>query len=395
MDRMACINLPVFMVQLLLRRHPHWKNQPVAVVDVDKPQGTILQVNERAGSSRILPGMRYAAGLALDGNLRAAVVSEAEIKEAIAFLTNRLRSFSPRVEPAANEPGVFWLDARGLERLYGSLNTWTKRIQTDMHRNGFQVNVVVGFHRFGCYALAKAKQGIFIIESPRSEQIAAKLVPIDCLALEPNTSDLLEKLGIDTVGRFVNLPPEGILKRFGPKAHHLYQLASGAIRPRLQPENPEPAAVKRLVLEHPEVDIGRIMAVIQRLLHFLLQMLADRGQYLTEVQIWFQFDRIGKHMERIRPAAPTLAARQLLDLIRHWWEKVSPPHRNSCVCSMFGRSATWPPPTEPWRGCGPNSVIRPWYVPGFAKGTCQRVASPGRHLIRFPVPNPATGAPAT
>ncbi len=35
MDRMACINLPVFKVQLLLRRYPDWRNQPVAVVDVN------------------------------------------------------------------------------------------------------------------------------------------------------------------------------------------------------------------------------------------------------------------------------------------------------------------------------------------------------------------------
>ena len=316
MDRMACINLPVFAVQLLLRRHPDWKDQPVAVVDVDKPQGTILQVNERADSSRILPGMRYAAGLALDGNLRAAVVSEAEIAEAIAFLTNRLRSFSPRVEPAAGEPGVFWVDAGGLQRLYGSLSTWTKSIKGDMQQNGFLATVVVGFSRFGCYALAKAEQGICILKSRRIEQTAAKQVPIHCLDLESQMRDLLEKLGINTVGQFVNLPAEGILKRFGPKANFLHKLAAGDIRLSLQPEKPQPAAVKRLVLEHPEVDIGRIMAVIQQLLQPLLDMLAKRGHCLTEVQIWFQFDRIGKHMERVRPAAPTLDARQVLELIR-------------------------------------------------------------------------------
>ena len=76
MDRTACINLPEFPVQLLLRRHPDWKNYPVAVVDADKPQGEILQVNECARSFRILPGMRYAAGLSLSGILRAAVVPD-------------------------------------------------------------------------------------------------------------------------------------------------------------------------------------------------------------------------------------------------------------------------------------------------------------------------------
>ena len=58
MDRMACIDLPAFPLQLLLHRRPEWREQPVAVVDSDRPQGKILWVNERARASRILPGMR-------------------------------------------------------------------------------------------------------------------------------------------------------------------------------------------------------------------------------------------------------------------------------------------------------------------------------------------------
>lgn len=316
MDRTACINLPAFRVQLLLRRHPDWKNQPVAVVDSDKPQGTILQVNEHARSFRILPGMRYAAGLALDGSLRAAVVLEKEVKKAIIFITDRLRSFSPRVEPAADEPGIFWLDASGLERLYGSLSIWTKSIQRVMNRSGFHVSIVVGFNRFGSYTIAKAKHGVWVIRNPYDEQIASRKVSIDCLGLEPKTRDLLEKLGVKTVGQFINLPPNGVTRRLGLQAYRLHQLAFGELRLPLQPEYPKPPAMQRRVLDYPEIDIGRIIAVIQQLLHPLLQKLSGRGHALTEVQIWFRFERIGEHVERIRPAAPTLNARQLLELIR-------------------------------------------------------------------------------
>ena len=109
MDRMACIDLPAFPLQLLLRRHPRWRIHPVAVVDSDKPQGKILWVNERARSFRILPGMRYAAGLSLAGGLRAAEVPPKEIESAIAALGRQLRRFTPHVEPAADDPGIFWL----------------------------------------------------------------------------------------------------------------------------------------------------------------------------------------------------------------------------------------------------------------------------------------------
>ena len=83
MDRMACVNLPALPLQILLRIHPDWRGQPAAVVDRDKPQGVIQWVNERARASRILPGMRYAAGLALAHELRAGVVTDAVIAEGV------------------------------------------------------------------------------------------------------------------------------------------------------------------------------------------------------------------------------------------------------------------------------------------------------------------------
>ncbi|UCF93444.1 MAG: DNA polymerase Y family protein [Desulfobacterales bacterium] len=316
MDRMACVNLPVFPVQLLLRRHPDWGKQPVAVVAADTPQGMILAVNEAARSLRILPGMRYAAGLSLAGSLRAAAVPPQEIAKMVASLGRRLRSFSPRIEPAVDEPGVFWLDASGLERLYGSLSRWAGHIRSDLRQAGFSVTVVVGFSRFGTYALAKAKRGIIVLRSVEEEQVAAQQVPLDRLVREPETRQLLEKLGIQTVGQFIDLPSEGIAQRLGPTALQLHQLAAGRLRWPLQAERPPSPAMQQLVLDYPEINLGRLMAAIEQLLHPLLQMLAQRGRVLTEVQVRLRFDRGGDHMERIRPAAPTREARQLLDLIR-------------------------------------------------------------------------------
>ena len=90
MDRMACIDLPFFPIQVLLRRYPDWHNLPVAVVDYDKPQGTILWLNEHAKALRVRPGMRYAAGLSLARDLRAAAVPSPEIDKAVAMVEDWL-----------------------------------------------------------------------------------------------------------------------------------------------------------------------------------------------------------------------------------------------------------------------------------------------------------------
>ena len=65
MDQTACIDLPAFPLQLLLRKHPDWRLHPAAVVEADTPQGTILWINEKARVAGIRTGMRYAAEEAL------------------------------------------------------------------------------------------------------------------------------------------------------------------------------------------------------------------------------------------------------------------------------------------------------------------------------------------
>ena len=137
MDRMACVNLPAMPLQVLMRSHPEWERLPAAVVDRDKPSGLIKWVNERARANRILPGMRYAAGLGLAHELRAGVVTDDEIATQVEKLTRRLARFSPDVEPSGKEPGVFWIDVSGLQRLYPSLEQWSQLVKSDLYSGGF------------------------------------------------------------------------------------------------------------------------------------------------------------------------------------------------------------------------------------------------------------------
>jgi protein ImuB len=315
-DRTACVELPEFPLQLLLKRHPDWREHPVAVVDADRPQGTLLWVNERARAARILPGMRYAAALSLAGGLRAAVVPQDETHAAIESLGSRLNYFTPGVEPAAGQPGVFWLDASGLERLHESLLRWGDLIHADLRRSGFRSSVVVGFGRFTTYALARVKRGVVVFDRPGDEVSAARGVPLSRLGLAPATRDALHRLGVRTLGDFLDLPAEGIEKRFGAEALRLHRLAAGALQVPLQPRRPVPPAVCRLALDHPETSVARLLLVIEKLLAPLLAAIGERAQAVGEVQVGFRFDRLGDHIETVRPAAPTRDAKQLLELIR-------------------------------------------------------------------------------
>jgi protein ImuB len=313
---MACVDLPGFPLQLLLRRHPDWRDRAVVVVDTDRPQGRVQWVNERARALRVLPGMRYAAALSLAADLRAGVVPGSEIANAVALLSERLRRFTPRVEPSKEEPGVFWLDARGLERLYASLPEWAQKIRADLGREHLDATVVVGFHRFGTYALARAKRGVLVLAGADDERAAAREVPLDRLELPPTARDTLTTLGISTVGQFAGLPSEGIDTRFGPEVHRLHRLAAGELLVPLQPERSDPPPMRRLALDYAERDAGRLIEAIERLLRPLLDEVAAKGRALSELKIGFRFERLGDHLESLRPASPTLDDRLLVELIR-------------------------------------------------------------------------------
>jgi protein ImuB len=315
-DRLACVDLPAFALQLLLKRHPEWRAYPAAVVAEDKPQGLILQINERARRCGVLPGLRYAAAFSLARGLRAGEVRPDEIHQRIVALTQRLMRFTPEVEPSAPEPGVFWLNGKGLQRLFASPQKWGDAIYQDIKAQGLQANLVVGFSRFGTYAVAKEKPGITIFEDSAEERSAAGKVPLDRLNIEAKFRDTLFKLGIKTVGGLLSLPSAGLRERFGAQAHRLYRMAAGDLWMPLDPCVPEETVAQRYLLDDPESDATRLLFLIKQLLHPMLATLAARTQALSALWLGFMIDKGEWLKEQIRPAVPTLDAAQILDLVR-------------------------------------------------------------------------------
>lgn len=316
MDRLACANLPAFPLQLLLRRCPEWTTSPLVVVAEDKPQAPILWANEKARQAGIELGLRYAAASSLAPGLRAGVVPPAEIEKEAAVMANRFRRFTPDVESSSVEPGLFWLSGIGLNLLYPSLKKWARTVHADIAASGFRSSVVVGFTRFGAYAVAKAKRGTTLFDNPSEERAAAQEVSLDHLDLDPDLRGALSKLGIRTVGAFLSLPAGGLRERFGLNAYRLHRTASGDLWEPLKPCPAEEPIQQRLLLDDPEIDAGRLLFLIKRLLHPLLAALAARSEALAELTLRLLMDKTGRRQEPIRPAAPTLDSAQLLDLIR-------------------------------------------------------------------------------
>lgn len=316
MDRLACIHLPAFPLQVLRLREPDAAGLPMVVVDRDHPGGNVLFVNQRAWASRIRPGMRFASALSLCGDLRAGVVSPTESDEALERVIDVMRAFTPGVEPSPRHPGVLWLDASGLHRIYESPAAWLHELLAAVDALGFVAHGVLGFSRFRTWALSLGRAVPRIFEHVADERRATAQVAIERLALPPRVIDTLEQLGVRTIGDLVALPSDGLRERIGAEALALWRDANGdEVVPIRGVREPEIACVD-IDLDHRESDSARLLVLLASHLHPLIAQVANRSQQVSAVRFVLRLDDRRVLDESVRPAAPTCDAAILLDLVR-------------------------------------------------------------------------------
>ena len=315
MDRMACVSIPALPLQLLLIHHPDWRPHPVVVVDEDKPQGLIQWANRHALRCRIQPGMRYASGLSLSHELRAGCVSEKDLHAAKRELMRHLFCFSPNIEPSPSEPGCFWLDLSGLLHLYPSPAAWANAVHADILRHGFHAIIVVGFSRFGTYAAAKSSRRHRVFLDPADEQAYLRRIPIDTIGLAPRQQSQLIKLGVRTLGAFMNLPPESIRHRLDAEAARIHHLACGAHELPLTPDPMREPPTRTLFFDFPETHLARQGPQFTQLLHAICRELSQQGELLASLHLLLVLEDHPRKEERITPATPTLDVQQLASLL--------------------------------------------------------------------------------
>jgi protein ImuB len=345
MARWACVDVPALPLQSLVLAHPTWATEPVVVVAEDRPTAHVLWVNEAAFAAGVRVGHRYAAALSIVPMLHASVVPQLEVARASQRIAECLYRFTPNVEVFRQEPGVYWLDAEGLGELYDSASAWARAIREALEQQGFVAHVVVGFSRFGTYAIAKLAVGTHVFKAPELERIAAEGVPLARVQLEVSALEGLERLGIYKVGDFLRLPAGGLLERFGVEVHALHRLAAammtGDTWDVVKAERFEQPLTRTVLLDEPDNHSTRLLFLIKRLLEPLLVELASRQQALTVLAFRLVMERSGaastdsalRTLEQtIAPAAPTLDREQLLGLVRLRIEGLRLPSGVEEVC---------------------------------------------------------------
>src|SRR3981081_1393346 len=114
----ACIFIPDFSVQAIIRLEPELRARTVAVLTGPAALEKVVALNERARQSGVEVGATKSQLEAWE-NLVLRARSESQETSAHAALLDCAQSFSPEVEDSA--PGIVLLNLAGLGPLFGSL----------------------------------------------------------------------------------------------------------------------------------------------------------------------------------------------------------------------------------------------------------------------------------
>jgi len=313
-DRTACVNIPGLPLQLLVRREPTYRQRPVAVVERDHPQAEVCFVNRMAWDGGVRSGARYGAALSLVPGLCGGVVERSELEQAKQTIIAALRDLSPHIEADAR-PGIFRLDGRGLDRIFGNATGWMEAIVARVNACELQASVVVGFTRFGAHAATTLGMGGRVFETPAQERAAVAGVPLERLGLAPTLLTALTSLGVTTVASLVALPADQLTHRYGPEAAALHRMASRTLRDEAGPLVPTQGAPtpvhygSTVHWEHSERSRERLLHAVRATLASWFTRLASEGRSATLLRLVLERDGAPPLSVVVRAARPSTEPR--------------------------------------------------------------------------------------
>ncbi len=287
----ACIFVPDFPVEALLRAEPELRSRSLAVLEGKAPLQKVFAVNENARRTGVSQGMTKLQIEACSGLiLRARSLPQEDV--AHAALLDCAQSFSPRVEAAGCDTIV--LDLAGLQPLFGPLPKIARALARRASDLGLEGSVAVAGNSDAATLAARGFSGVTVIpEGKEAEHLGS--LPVEVL-FENSTQEsthLLEtfsRWGIRKLRDLAALPDIALSERLGQAGVHLQALARGATSRTLVPVELPLIFEEVVELEYPLVLLEPLAFLLGRLLEQLCARLEARALATQELRLRLELE---------------------------------------------------------------------------------------------------------
>jgi protein ImuB len=309
MTAFACIFVPDFPAEALLRAEPDLRAQALAVLEGKAPLQTVFALNEKARRAGVSMGMtKLQVETCSDLVLRPrSLLQEAA---AHAALLDCAQSFSPRVEDVGCDTVL--LDLAGMGPLFGPLPKIARDVARRASALGLEANVAVASNPDTAVLAALGFSGVIVIpEGKEAEQLGN--LPLEVLFTgghDLQTLEVLERWGIRNFHALAALPEIALSERLGQEGIRLQQLARGRNSRSLVPVEPPLVFEEAIELEYPLVLLEPLAFLLARLLDQLCARLGARALATQELNLDLTLECAPDHVGTGAPARPGRAQAQ-------------------------------------------------------------------------------------
>ena len=321
MTAFACIFVPDFPVQALLRVEPDLRSQAVAVLEGKAPLEKVFAVSEQARCAGVEMGMTK---LQVEACPELVLRTRSPLQEnsAHAALLDCAQLFSPCIEDAGCDTII--LDLAGMESLFGPLPKIAHDIARRASDFGFEANVAVAANPDAAVIAARGFPRVTVIaQGTEAEQLGS--LPVEVLFADGSDLDraqilhTLSRWGIRNLRALAALPEIALSERLGQEGVRLQQLARGATSRTLVPVEPPLVFEEATELEHPLVLLEPLAFLLARMLEQLCARLSARALATQEIRLQLELDN-GSHTKTfhrtLRLPVPLLDEKIFLKLLQ-------------------------------------------------------------------------------
>jgi protein ImuB len=285
--RIACLHLPAFPLQVVLRGAPHRRGAAIAVVARTGVMPTVVACSRAARAAGIAVGMAAAIAREIAPGCEIVTADPGAEREVARAIADALLAVSPRVDvggaPSGSHHAIY---AEVPARMRGA--TFGARIRALCETMGVSGRVGIADDRFTARVAASSRRtdtdGDGVISVPRGGSAAFLApLPLSLLAISGEVQHMLETLGVHTLGEFAALPPPEVAR---PEDADWQALARGEGGAALAAYAPKGPIVERIALDHAGAPgPGGLVAVVGELAARVAARLAGRGQAAAAIAV--------------------------------------------------------------------------------------------------------------
>jgi protein ImuB len=310
-----CVRAPWFRTELEARARPDWAGLPLAVYRPRSRHRELLEVSPGATSAGLTAGMPFKEAQIRCPETVFVPDDPPKYEQAFLRILDLLDRFSPVVEDAG--PGLAFIDATGLEPLYGPDLELCRKVQTTVKEDtGHRVHVGLAGSRFAAEIAARTADAGGVAAALETDAEYLAKLPLEMLPLPEKATAQLSLLGVRDLGEFARLPGNTVRAKYGEEGRAAQKLAAGRDDRPLKPRSRPLVLEEKVEFEWDEHNLDRITFALQALADRLARRLEIRGLMARRMQAEIIRTDQSRQTFTLDLPEPSAQARTFRDLVR-------------------------------------------------------------------------------